>query len=124
MGNRIKILVQDLDIEAELNETETARLIWDSLPIESNVNLWGNEIYFSIPVKKGLEPEAREIVSQGEIGYWPEGHAFCIFFGPTPVSRGNEIRAASKVNVIGKVLSDPKVFLKIKEGVKIILKKA
>lgn len=123
MANRIRIIVQDLDIEAELNETETARKVWDSLPIESKVNLWGNEIYFSIPVKTGLEPDAREIVSVGELGYWPTGHAFCIFFGPTPISRENEIRAASKVNIIGKILSDPKVFLKVKEDAKIVIKK-
>lgn len=123
MANRIRIIVQDLDIEAELNETETARKVWDSLPIESTVNLWGNEIYFSIPFKTGLEPDAREIVSVGELGYWPTGHAFCIFFGPTPISRENEIRAASKVNIIGKILSDPKVFLKVKEDAKIVIKK-
>lgn len=124
MGNKIRIVVEDLDIEAELNNTETSRMIWESLPIESKVNLWGDEIYFSIPVKTGLEPDAREIVSMGELGYWPTGHAFCIFFGPTPVSRAGEIRAASAVNIIGKVLSDPKVFSKVKQGAKIVLKKA
>lgn len=124
MGNKIRIIVEDLDVEAELNDTETSRLIWESLPIESKVNLWGDEIYFPIPVKTGLEPDAKEIVSIGELGYWPTGHAFCIFFGPTPVSRGNEIRAASAVNIIGKVLSDPRVFSKVKQGAKIKLKKA
>ena len=92
--------------------------------MEGKGNLWGEEIYFSIPVKVAQEKGAREVVSAGELGYWPTGHAFCIFFGPTPASRGDEIRAASAVNIIGKVLSDPKVFLKVKDGAKITLEKA
>jgi hypothetical protein len=123
MGKKIKILVSDLKVEAELNESKTAQGVWGALPIEAKAALWGEEIYFAIPVKTGLEQGAREVVSAGELGYWPTGHAFCIFFGPTPASRGEEIRAASSVNIIGKVLSDPKVFLKVKEGAKIVLEK-
>jgi len=123
MEKKIRILVSDLKVEAQLSESKTAQLIWEALPIEARVNLWGEEIYFTIPVKTGLEKGAREVVSSGELGYWPTGHAFCIFFGPTPASCGDEIRAASAVNVIGKVLSDSKVFLKVKEGVKIKLEK-
>ncbi|HUL37422.1 MAG TPA: cyclophilin-like fold protein [Thermodesulfobacteriota bacterium] len=124
MAKKIKILVSDLKVEAELNESKTAQLIWEALPMEAKANLWGEEIYFGIPVKTGLEQGSREIVSAGELGYWPTGHAFCIFFGPTPASRGDEIRAASVVNVIGKVLGDSKVFLKVKDGAKITLEKA
>ena len=124
MGKKIRILVSDIKLEAELNESKTSQLIWEALPIEAKANLWGEEIYFAIPVKTGLETGSREVVSAGELGYWPTGNAFCIFFGPTPASRGNEIRAASAVNIIGKVLGDPKVFLKVKEGAKITLEKA
>jgi len=124
MGKKINILVEDLKVEAELNDSKTAQLIWGGLPIEAKVNTWGEEIYFAIPVKTGLEEGAREVVSPGELGYWPTGHAFCIFFGPTPASRGDEIRAASAVNVLGKVLTNPKVFLKVKDGVKIVLEKS
>jgi len=124
MGKKIRILVSDLKAEAELNESKTAELIWEAFPIVAKANLWGEEIYFSIPVKTGLEQDAREVVSAGELGYWPTGHAFCIFFGPTPASRGNEIRAASAVNIIGKVLTDPKVFLKVKDGAKVTLERA
>ena len=123
MAKKIKILVSDLKAEAELNESKTAQLVWEALPMEAKANLWGEEIYFGIPVKTGLEQGSREIVSAGELGYWPTGHAFCIFFGPTPASRGDEIRAASAVNVIGKVLGHPKVFLKVKDGAKIVLEK-
>jgi len=121
---KIRILVSDLKVEAELNESKTAQMIWEALPVEAKAALWGEEIYFAIPVKAGLEMGSREVVSKGELGYWPTGHAFCIFFGPTPASRGEEIRAASAVNVIGRVLSEPNVFLKVKDGAKITLEKA
>lgn len=123
MKKKIRILVGPLNIEAELNESKTSQLIWETLPIEAKANLWGEEIYFAIPVKSELESGSRTIVSAGELGYWPTGNAFCIFFGPTPASHGNEIRAASAVNIIGKVLSDPKVFLKVKEGATVRLEK-
>jgi hypothetical protein len=124
MERKIRIITGELKAEAELNDSKTAQLIWEGLPIESNNNLWGEEVYFNIPVKAGQEKGAREVVSAGELGYWPSGHAFCIFFGPTPASRGDEIRAASAVNIIGRVLSDPKIFRKAKDGAKITLEKA
>ena len=124
MEKKIRIITGELKVEAELNDSKTAQSIWDALPIEGSNNLWGEEIYFGIPVKAGQEKGAREIVSAGELGYWPPGNAFCIFFGRTPASRGDEIRAASAVSIIGKVLSDPKVFLKAKDGAKIVLEKA
>jgi len=124
MSKRIKIRTGAIEVEAELNESKTAQLVWDALPIEGKNNLWGEEIYFAIPVKATSEEGAREVVNAGELGYWPPGHAFCIFFGPTPASRGNEIRAASPVNIIGKVLSDPKAFLKAKDGARILIEKA
>jgi hypothetical protein len=123
MGKKIRILVSDLQVEAELNDSKTAQLVWNALPIEAKTNLWGEEIYYAIPVKTGLEQGAREVVSAGELGYWPTGNAFCIFFGPTPASRGDEIRAASAVNIIGRVSGDPKIFLKVKDGAKIVLEK-
>ena len=124
MERKIRIITGELKADAELNDSKTAQSIWDALPIEGSNNLWGEEIYFSIPVKAGQEKGAREVVSAGELGYWPPGHAFCIFFGRTPASRGDEIRAASAVNIIGKVLSDPKAFLKARDGAKIVLEKA
>jgi hypothetical protein len=124
MEKKIQILFSNQKVEAQLNESKTARLIWEALPIEAEANLWGEEIYFPTLVQTGQEKGAREVVSAGELGYWPPGHAFCIFFGPTPASRGNEIRAASSVNVIGKVVSDPKVFLKAKEGERIRIERA
>ncbi|MCX8108809.1 MAG: cyclophilin-like fold protein [Verrucomicrobiae bacterium] len=114
--NQIKIATGEISVLAELNESATARAIWDALPFEGKAHRWGDEVYFSIPVKCPLEESAREVMEMGELGYWPPGKAFCIFFGPTPVSSGNEIRAASSVNVIGRVRDDASVFRKVRDG--------
>jgi hypothetical protein len=118
MGNKIRITAAEVETTAELNDTGTAQAIWQALPITGHVNLWGDEIYFSIPVK--LKSEAgQEVVS---IGYWPDGSAFCIFFGPTPVSQRHEIRAASPVTVFGKVIGDAAIFKKVAPRTKITIK--
>jgi len=119
---KMRITTEDLKVDASLNNSETAQNIWDALPIESRVNTWGDEIYFSIPVDVGLE-NAKAVVSEGDLGYWPPGNAFCIFFGLTPASQGDEIRPASPVNIFGKIIGDPKVFKKVSSGAKIILEK-
>jgi hypothetical protein len=116
MSRRIKVTVGEVEVYGELNETRTADLIWNSLPFESQVNTWGDEVYFSIPVQAELEDSAREVVDLGDMGYWPSGNAFCIFFGPTPNSRGDEIRPASPVNVFGKVVGDPKALKTVSTG--------
>ena len=116
MGRRIKVTVGEVEVYGELNGTGTADLIWRGLPFESKVNTWGDEIYFSIPVQAELDDLARETVELGDMGYWPPGNAFCIFFGPTPNSRGDEIRPASSVNVFGKVVGDPKVLQAVRTG--------
>jgi len=119
---KITITTEDLKVDAGLNDSETAEKIWDALPIEGSVNTWGDEIYFSIPVNVGSE-NAKEVVSEGDLGYWPPGSAFCIFFGLTPASQGDEIRPASPVNVFGKIIGDSKVFKKVNSGAKIIIEK-
>jgi len=119
---KITITVEDIKMSAELNDSNTAQKIWKALPIEGSVNIWGDEIYFSIPVNIGLE-NAKAVVSEGDLGYWPPGNAFCIFFGLTPASQGDEIRPASPVNIFGKVIGDPKVFKKVSSGAKIIIEK-
>lgn len=104
-SNRVRFRIGDVELQTEWNGSETAQKIRDALPIETTGNYWGGEIYFAIPVKTGLEPDAREVVEPGTVAYWPEGHCLCVFWGPTPASRGSECRAASKVNVVGRVLN-------------------
>ena len=122
MGKRIRIKAGAIEAVAELNETKTAEAIWQALPIKGYGNRWGDEIYFSIPVS--LEPEdAQELVSIGDLGYWPPGTAFCLFFGPTPMSQGQEVRPASPVNVFGKIIGDPTVLKHVTSGVEITVRK-
>jgi len=124
MAKKMLITAGEVSVEAELNESPAAQKIWEALPIEEKGNTWGDEIYFGIPVQAQLEPDAREVVELGELGYWPAGNAFCIFFGPTPMSRGDEVRPASAVNVIGKVLGEPRVFKSVASGTTVKLQKA
>jgi hypothetical protein len=123
MSRIITIRVENIKADAELNDNETARKIWEALSIESTTNTWGDEIYFPVPVKIGLE-DAKTVVAEGDLGYWPPGSAFCIFFGPTPVSQGDEIRPASPVNVFGRITGDSKIFKKVTPGARIIIEKA
>ena len=120
----IKIRAGSLEVQAQLNDGPTAKLLWEALPIEGRANRWGDEIYFSIPVKIGSEPGAQEDVEVGDLGYWPPGHAFCIFFGPTPASSGNRPRAASPVNLLGRVSGDASRFRAVKDGEKVMLERA
>jgi hypothetical protein len=103
MTRRITITAGKAQFQAQLNDTATALAIMAALPIAARANRWGGEIYFSIPVDAGLETGAREVLQPGEIGYWPPGSAFCLFFGRTPASEGEEIRASSAVNIVGRV---------------------
>lgn len=120
MAKKIKIRVGGVEMEAGLNDSQTAEAIWKALPIKAQANTWGEEIYFSIPVKCE-EEKAQEVVSLGDLGYWPPGTAFCIFFGRTPASQGEEIRPASPVNVVGKVLGNPKKFKHVRAGSEITM---
>ena len=122
MAKKMMIRVGQIQAEAELNNTKTAEAIWEALPIEGRANLWGDEIYFAVPVKMGLE-KGQEVVQIGDLGYWPPGTAFCIFFGETPVSRKGEIRPASAVTILGKVTSDTAVFKKVSLGANVLISK-
>ncbi len=119
----IRITAGSVSATAQLNDSQTADAIWNALPIEARGNTWGDEIYFSIPVKLGAE-NGQEVVNMGDLGYWPPGNAFCIFFGPTPASRGNEIRPASPVNVFGRIEGDAKAFQKVPNGTKVTIERA
>jgi hypothetical protein len=116
---KIMIEVDDLSVSADLKNTPTAQKMMEILPIEGSANIWGEEIYFDIPLQAELEPDARAELEVGDLGYWPAGPAFCIFFGPTPVSRGDQPCAYSPVNVFGQVIGDAKQFKSVSGGAKI-----
>lgn len=107
-------------VDAELNDTQTAGAVWDALPIQGNGSTWGEEIYFRIPVDAELE-NGQEVVDLGDLGYWPPGQAFCLFFGLTPASRGDEIRPASEVTIIGKMTGDIGVLKGVSSGSPVVI---
>lgn len=119
---KIRLKAGSIEAVAELNDTQTAEFIWGALPIKGVAQTWGDEVYFSIPADLPQE-NAREVVDVGELGYWPPGKSFCIFFGPTPASRGNEIRPASPVNVFGKISGDATVFKGVKADTEIVVER-
>jgi hypothetical protein len=121
---RIRIEAAGVAQEARLADTPCARAIFAALPITARANTWGDEIYFAIPVEEGLDATAAEVVEAGDLGYWPTGRAFCIFFGPTPASTGAEIRPASAVNVVGRLKGEAREFKKVPPGATIAMTRA
>ena len=103
----IRITSGEVSLTAALNDSPTAQLIAEALPITGRVQTWGDEIYFPIPVSISNDETAAEVVEKGAIAYWPPGNALCLFWGPTPASSGDEIRPASAVNVCGMIDGDP-----------------
>lgn len=113
---KIEIVVGDASAVAVLAENRTADVIYAALPFAGQASRWGDEIYFEIPVELAQADDARALVEPGELGYWPVGHAFCIFWGPTPASEGDEPRAYSPVNVFGRLEGDPAAFDGVQGG--------
>jgi len=122
MARAIRITAGQVSASAELNDSKTAAAIWDALPIEAKAETWGDEVYFSIGLD-AREESPQAVVEMGDLGYWPPGQAFCIFFGPTPASRSDEIRPASPVNVVGRVSGDATVFKKVRAGTRVTLER-
>ena len=118
MPGRIRIIAGKVEKIALLNDSPAAETLRKSLPLEATVNRWGDEIYFSISAKLS-GGEKRKIVNKGDIAFWSPGNAFCIFFGPTPISEGGEIRPASEVIVLGEVKEGVEAFKQVEDGERI-----
>ena len=122
---KVNIRFATYQVEAEIFDTPTGRAVYEALPIQRNVNCWGEEIYFGIEVHASLEAEAKAEVSVGDLAYWPNMPAFCIFFGPTPVSTGSTPVAASPVNVFGRLIdADLDDLKRIPDGENVAIEKA
>lgn len=118
------ITVENISLSAVLHDTPTAAMILESLPLKGTTHIWGEEIYFEIPLQIEPEPEARADVEVGDLGYWPTGTAFCIFFGPTPVSVNEKPRAFSPVNIFGRVTDDCAPLKSVPNGAGITINRA
>jgi len=123
MPSNIVITAGSIRLEAQLNDTFTSKAISNILPITAAANTWGDEIYFSMPITLELE-DGQEVVELGDLGYWPPGRAFCIFYGLTPASQGDEIRPASAVTIIGKVQGDVTALKQVGGGEHVVIEAA
>lgn len=108
-------------IRATLGDTECARRIYELLPLEVSFSVWGDEFYFRIPLDMPLDETATVQVRVGDIGFWPPGNALAIFFGPTPLSSGEDPVPASEVNLVGRLEDDPRIlaYLKVEEKIRL-----
>ncbi len=124
MDRTIKIIVSGIELEAVLKDTATADAIWELLPVDVQSSIWGDELYFALPeeLDVGLE-NGQELVEIGDLGYWPVGNAFCIFFGPTPMSKGDEIRPASAVTVFGRVVGYATELEGVRSGARVVIER-
>lgn len=114
--DKIRIETGDISLVAELNGSDTAISLYNMLPLSGMANTWGDEVYFTIPVHIDQAPDAQQEVVIGDLGFWPVGDAFCIFFGPTPVSTSEIPKAYSPVNVFGHILGNATEFRNVSDG--------
>ena len=113
---RIRISWEKDEVFGVLTDTPTANKLLSALPCSSSANTWGEEVYFSTPVRTVLEADAQQVVPPGTICFWVEGQSLAIPFGPTPISQGNECRLVTKVNLLGKLEGNPQVLKSIRDG--------
>jgi len=123
MGQSIQLQIDDIELAAELNDSECAAAIAEALPLEGSADQWGDELYFSIPVREEFADERRAEFGVGELGFWPPGNAFCIFYGPTPASNGDQPRMASAGIPIGQIIDDATVLRKLRRGPQVRIKR-
>lgn len=113
---RLLLTIAGIEIRAELFDTPTARALYDAAPFESRAHTWGEEVWFDTPVSPRREADARAVVTAGELAFWVEGSAIAIGFGPTPISRGDEIRLAAPTNIWGRALDDVTALAVVRDG--------
>ncbi len=117
MIRKIAIKFRCYEVEAELLEKEhpkTCEAIWNALPFDAETEIWKEEIYFEIPVKAKLEnPTAK--TTAGDVCYWPDGPAFCVFFGKS--------QPVGPVNTFAVITNGIENFWELKKGDRVTVEK-
>jgi len=111
-------------LTAILNDTPTARLVWEALPHTASASTWGEEVYFELPVRAELEDDARQVVDPGTVCFWTGGNSLALPYGPTPASQGDECRLVTEVNIIGSIEGDPRALSSVRDGIAIRVARA
>jgi len=116
---RIRIAWNGGEVIANLLEKSSVKQLVSALPCDARASTWGDEVYFELPVKMALEPDAQQVVEPGTVCYWVEGSSLALPFGRTPASQGDEPRLVTRCYVLGKIEGDPRELKKVKPGVAI-----
>lgn len=112
----LKLTAGPITLTVIPRDTPTALAIIDALPIESHAKTWGDEVYFDTPVSSAPELNATDLINPGELAFWLAGNCIAIGFGPTPVSRGDEIRLASPANIWADAVEDVRTMADVSDG--------
>ena len=113
---RVRIAWRSGEVIADLRDSPTVTKVLAALPCKASANTWGDEVYFSLPVKAQLEPDAEQVVDPGSVCFWVDGSALALPFGPTPASKGSECRLVTKCNLLGKIAGDPGKLKSVRDG--------
>jgi hypothetical protein len=113
---QIRIAWKGGEVIANLRETPSVNQLVKVLPCEASASTWGEEVYFELPLKLALEPDAQQVVEPGTVCFWVEGHSLALPFGPTPASKGKESRLVTRCNVLGNIVGDARELKRVKAG--------
>ena len=121
---KLRIAAAGVSLEIVLKETPTAKAVFAAAPFEARASTWGEEVYFTTPVRAKLEPDAQQIVEPGTVCFWTEGDALALPYGRTPISTDERPKLASRCNVVGRIEGDAGMIGKIRSGEKLTVSKA
>lgn len=124
MSTSVIIKIGDLKLKAELNDSPSASKLKTLFPLELSMSRWGDEYYGDCGIEVKLSEDARDVMEVGELAIWPSGRALCIFFGPTPASKGDEPCAISPVNPVGKLDDNPEMLKDLGSSIRVKIEKA